>query len=107
MRRNNNINGFALIEFNSNKTAKYFIKEYNNKKINGYLFCLNWAKNNYNKNNKENKEKEISNSDNQNNKYFTVSNNISKNIFLYIDIRREFRYFNRRTRTNKMFSKNI
>jgi RNA recognition motif-containing protein len=107
MRRNNNINGFALIEFNSNKTAKYFIKEYNNKKINGHLFCLNWAKNNYNKNNKENKEKEISNSDNQNNKYFTVSNNISKNIFLYIDIRREFRYFNRRTRTNKMFSKNI
>ena len=107
MRRNNNINGFALIEFNSNKTAKYFIKEYNNKKINGHLFCLNWAKNNYNKNNKENKEKEISNSDNQNNNYFTVSNNISKNIFLYIDIRREFRYFNRRTRTNKMFSKNI
>ena len=107
MRRNNNINGFALIEFNSNKTAKYFIKEYHNKKINGHLFCLNWAKNNYNKNNKENKEKEISNSDNQNNKYFTVSNNISKNIFLYIDIRREFRYFNRRTRTNKMFSKNI
>ena len=107
MRRNNNINGFALIEFNSNKTAKYFIKEYNNKKINGHLFCLNWAKNNYNKNNKENKEKEISNSDNQNSKYFTVSNNISKNIFLYIDIRREFRYFNRRTRTNKMFSKNI
>ena len=107
MRRNNNINGFALIEFNSNKTAKYFIKEYNNKKINGHLFCLNWAKNNYNKNNKENKEKEISNSDNQNNKYFTVSNNISKNIFLFIDIRREFRYFNRRTRTNKMFSKNI
>ena len=107
MRRNNNINGFALIDFNSNKTAKYFIKEYNNKKINGHLFCLNWAKNNYNKNNKENKEKEISNSDNQNNKYFTVSNNISKNIFLYIDIRREFRYFNRRTRTNKMFSKNI
>jgi len=72
MRRNNNINGFALIEFNSNKTAKYFIKEYNNKKINGHLFCLNWAKNNYNKNNKENKEKEISNSDNQNNKYFTI-----------------------------------
>ena len=107
MRRNNNINGFALIEFNSNKTAKYFIKEYNNKKINGHLFCLNLAKNNYNKNNKENKEKEISNSDNQNNKYFTVSNNISKNIFLYIDIRWEFRYFNRRTRTNKMFSKNI
>jgi len=107
MRRNNNINGFALIDFNSNKTAKYFIKEYNNKKINGHLFCLNWAKNNCNKNNKENKEKEISNSDNQNNKYFTVSNNISKNIFLYIDIRREFRYFNRRTRTNKMFSKNI
>jgi RNA recognition motif-containing protein len=107
MRRNNNISGFALIEFNSNKTAKYFIKEYNNKKINGHLFCLNWAKNNYNKNNKENKEKEISNSDNQNNKYFTVSNNISKNIFLYIDIRWEFRYFNRRTRTNKMFSKNI
>ena len=107
MRRNTNINGFALIEFNSNKTAKYFIKEYNNKKINGHLFCLNWAKNNYNKNNKENKEKEISNSDNQNNKYFTVSNNISKNIFLYIDIRWEFRYFNRRTRTNKMFSKNI
>jgi len=107
MRRNNNINGFALIEFNSNKTAKYFIKEYNNKKINGHLFCLNWAKNNYNKNNKENKEKEISNSDNQNSKYFTVSNNISKNIFLYIDICWEFRYFNRRTRTNKMFSKNI
>ena len=107
MRKNNYINGFALIEFNSNKTAKYFIKEYNNKKINGHLFCLNWAKNNYNKNNKENKEKEISNSDNQNSKYFTVSNNISKNIFLYIDIRWEFRYFNRRTRTNKMFSKNI
>ena len=77
MRRNNNINGFALIEFNSNKTAKYFIKEYNNKKINGHLFCLNWAKHNYNKNNKENKEnkeKESSNSYNSNNNnYFTVS----------------------------------
>ena len=37
MRRSNNITGSAFIEFNSNKTARYFINEYNNKKINGHL----------------------------------------------------------------------
>ena len=64
MRRNNNVTGSAFIEFNSPKTAKYFINEYNNKRVNGHLFCLNWAKHNYNKNNKEKekeKEKEIIN----------------------------------------------
>ena len=84
MRRSNNITGSAFIEFNSNKTARYFINEYNNKKINGHLFCLNWAKHNYNKNNKENKEKEISNSNNSNNNnYFTVSKNIPIKNILY------------------------
>jgi RNA recognition motif-containing protein len=69
MRRSNNITGSAFIEFNSNKTARYFINEYNNKKINGHLFCLNWAKHNYNK-----KSKEKENTNNSNN-YFTVSIN--------------------------------
>ena len=69
MRRSNNITGSAFIEFNTNKTAKYFINEYNNKQINGHLFCLNWAKHNYNK-----KGKEKENPNNSNN-YFTVSIN--------------------------------
>jgi RNA recognition motif-containing protein len=69
MRRSNNITGSAFIEFNSNKTARYFINEYNNKKINGHLFCLNWAKHNYNK---KSKEKENTNNSNS---YFTVSIN--------------------------------
>ena len=64
MRRNNNIPGSAFIEFNSVKTANYFISNYNNKRINGHLFHLNWAKHNYNK------EKE--NTDNTNS-FYTVS----------------------------------
>ena len=70
MRRYNNITGSAFIEFNSAKTAKYFISYYNNKRINGYSFCLNWAKHNYNKNIKE---KERDNTDNINS-FYTVSN---------------------------------
>ena len=34
----------AFIEFNSIKNAKYFIREYNNKTINGLYIYLNWAK---------------------------------------------------------------
>ena len=69
MRRFSNVTGSAFIEFNSTKTAKYFINEYNNKCINGHLFCLNWAKHNYNK-----KSTEKENTNNSNN-YFTVSIN--------------------------------
>ena len=56
MRRFNSLTYSAFIEFNSTNTAKYFISEYNNKIINGHLFCLNWAKHNYNKKKKEKDE---------------------------------------------------
>ena len=69
MRRLNSVTGSAFIEFNSAKTANYFINEYNNKSINGHLFCLNWAKHNYNRNYKD---KEFEKNNNPSNVY-TVS----------------------------------
>ena len=78
MRRFSNVTGSAFIEFNSTKTAKYFINEYNNKYINGHLFCLNWAKHNYKKNYKE---------------YLYCKKILHYIKFVYIDIRWKFRQF--------------
>jgi len=88
MRRFSSVTGSAFIEFNSTKTAKYFINEYNNKCINGHLFCLNWAKHNYKKNYKDN---ESENTNNINNIYTVRKYNYIP--FVYIDIRWKFRQF--------------
>lgn len=45
-RKNQYGNGSALIEFNSYFDAKNFIREYNNKIINGNLLSIKWAKQN-------------------------------------------------------------
>ena len=58
--------GYAFIEFDSHKTAKHVIQEYNNKIINGQLLTLNWARQNYNNNIKNNRNEIISN-------YYTVN----------------------------------
>ena len=74
IQKKQNKDRFAFIEFDSHKTAKHIIKEYNNKIINGQLLTLNWARQNYNNNIKNNRNEIITN-------YYTVNY-----IFFYIII---------------------
>jgi len=70
--------GFAFIEFDSHKTAKHVIQEYNNKIISGQLLTLNWARQNYSNNNNN-----IKNSRNEiNANYYTVNYIFFNNYFI-------------------------
>ena len=66
IQKKQNKDRFAFIEFDSYKTAKHIIKEFHHKIIKGQLLTLNWARQNYNNNIKNNRNEIITN-------YYTVN----------------------------------